>query len=195
MLLKLSVFTVLQQVHSSIWTPHILTFNLTTNFKYTEPITPHWTTAAQELFKDIKQAILLDPFLQRFKYQWLIALQSDFLSWGFGYVVCQPGNDTSLTKAMNAYHSGTDFSFITKTSSAILHPVAFGARRCRGNKVRLHSHLGEGFAGDLAMSKCCHILFGQCFVWVTDSYAIKFICMTVPIPPSSAYRCIWWDGT
>jgi hypothetical protein len=76
---------------------------------------------------------------------------------------------------MNAYRSGADFSFMTKTSSAVRHPVAFGARHCRGNKVRLHSHLGKGFAGDWAMSKCCHMLFGQRFVWVTDCYAIKFI--------------------
>jgi hypothetical protein len=48
--------------------------NLTTNFKYSEPITPHWTTATQELPKDIKQAILLYPCLQRFNCKWLIIL-------------------------------------------------------------------------------------------------------------------------
>ena len=76
---------------------------------------------------------------------------------------------------MNAYRSGSDFSFMTKDSKAVLHPVAFGARRCRGNEVRLHSHLGEGFSGDWAMNKCRHMLFGQRFVWTTDCYAIKFI--------------------
>jgi hypothetical protein len=50
---------------------------------------------------------------------------------------------------------------MTNTSTAALHPVAFGSRRCRGNEVRLHSHLGEGFAGDYAMNKCLHYLFGQ----------------------------------
>ncbi len=48
--------------------------DLTTNFEYTEPITPHWKTATQELFKDIKQVILLDPCVQRFNYHWLIVL-------------------------------------------------------------------------------------------------------------------------
>ncbi len=76
---------------------------------------------------------------------------------------------------MNAYRSGSDFSFMTKDSTAILHPVAFGARRCHRNEVRLHSHLGECFSGDWAMNKCRHMLFGQCFVWTTDCYAIKFI--------------------
>ncbi len=76
---------------------------------------------------------------------------------------------------MNAYRSGSDFSFMTKDSTAVLHPVAFGARRCRRNEVRLYSHLGEGFSGDWAMNKCRHMLFGQRFVWMTDCYAIKFI--------------------
>ncbi len=35
--------------------------------------------------------------------------------------------------------------------------------------------MGEGFAGDYAINKCSHMLFGQRFVWVTDCYAIKFI--------------------
>ncbi len=142
-----------------------------------EPVTPHWTTAAQDLLEDIKKAILLDPCLQRFKYKWLIVLQSDFSSKGFGYVICQPGNDDALTKAMNAYHSGANFSFMTKTSTAVLHPVSFGARRCRGYEVCLHSHLGEGFAGDWARNKCCHMLFGHHFVWVTDCYALRFILL------------------
>jgi hypothetical protein len=56
---------------------------------------------------------------------------------------------------MVAYHSGLDISFMTKDSSAIVHPVAFGGQQCRGNKVRLHSHLGEVFAGNWATSTYC----------------------------------------
>lgn len=41
--------------------------------------------------------------------------------------------------------------------------------------MRLHSHLGEGFAGDWAISKCRHMCFGRRFVWVTDCHAIRFI--------------------
>jgi hypothetical protein len=92
-----------------------------------------------------------------------------------GYVVCQPGNNKVSNAAMKAYQSGKDFSFMTKLSTAVPHPVVFGSQRCRGNEVCLHSHLGEGFAGDYAMNKCCHYLFGQQFVWVTNCYAIKFI--------------------
>jgi hypothetical protein len=90
-------------------------------------------------------------------------------------MACQPGNDETLDAAMKAYRSGEDFSFMTNASTAALRPVAFGSRQCRDNEVRLHSHLGEGFAGDYAMNKCRHYLFGQRFVWVTDCYGIKFI--------------------
>ncbi len=84
----------------------------------------------------------------RYNHQHLIVLCTDFLSRGFGYVVCQPGNNEASNEMMNAYQSGVDFSFMTKTSAATLCPVAFGPSRCRGNEVRLNSHLGEGFSGD-----------------------------------------------
>ncbi len=149
--------------------------DLKTKLEYTKPFVPHWTTAAQDSFDDIQQAILSDPCLKRFDHNRLIVLRSDFLSKGFGYAICQPRNDNPLTTVMDAYCSGLDFSFMTKDSTAVLHPAAFVAKCCRRNEVRLHSHLGEGFSGDWAMNKCRHMLFGQCFVWTTDCYAIQFI--------------------
>ncbi len=149
--------------------------DLTTKFEYTDPVTLHWSPKAQQSFEDIKQSILLDPCLLHFNHQQLIVFCTDFLSRGMGYVVFQPGNNKASNAAMKAYQSGKDFSFMTKSSTAVLHPVAFGSQRCRGNEVRLHSHSGKGFSGDYAMNKCCHYLFGQRFVWVTDCYAIKFI--------------------
>ncbi len=53
--------------------------------------------------------------------------------------------------------------------------MVFGGRFCLGNKIRLHSHLGEGFAGDQAINKNRHMLFGICFVWVTVCYTVHFI--------------------
>jgi hypothetical protein len=64
---------------------------------------------------------------------------------------------------------------MAKSSTVVLHPVAFGAWWCRGNEIHLHSHLDEGFAGNWLINKCRHMLFGQQIVWSTDSYAIKFI--------------------
>ncbi len=133
-------------------------------FEYMDPVNPHWTTAAQDSFKDIEQEILLDPCLMQFNHQQLIVLCTDFSSRGFDYVLCQPGNNKASTAARNAHQSGVDFSYMTKLSTAALHLVAFGAQRCRGNKACFHSHLGEGFSGDYAMKKCRHHLFGQQFV-------------------------------
>jgi hypothetical protein len=167
-----------------------------TKFEYTEPVTPHRTATAQDLFKNVKKAILSESCLQGFNYKRLIVLRSEFLSKGFSYVVCQPRNDNALTEAINAYRSGSDFSFMTKTSTAVLHPVSFSARRCHGSEVCIHSHLGEGFAGDWAMNKCRHMLFGQQFVWVIDCYAIKFILLYDGANPTILHlqmQLMGWD--
>jgi hypothetical protein len=124
---------------------------------------------------DLKKAILSDPCLMRFNHNRLIVLRTDFSSQGFGFVVSQPGTDKSSEAAMTAYRSGSDFAFMTKEATGVLRPVAFGGRRCRGNEVRLHSHLGEGFAGNWAINKNRHMLFGMRFIWVTDCFAIQFI--------------------
>jgi hypothetical protein len=143
--------------------------------EYTEPVAAHWTPEAEGAWEDLKEAILSDPCIQRFDYRKLIVLHSDFSARGFGFVLLQPGNDEASQEAEQDYHDGKGFSFMTKDSKAILRPVCFGARRTRGNKVRQHSHLGEGFSGDYAINKCRQYVFGQRFVWVTDCYAIKFI--------------------
>ena len=74
-----------------------------------------------------------------------------------------------------ALQDGKGFTFMTKDSKAVLHPICFGAWKCRSNKIRLHSHLGKCFAGNYGINKVRHCVFRQCFVWVTDCYAIKFI--------------------
>jgi hypothetical protein len=104
-----------------------------------------------------------------------VVLRTDFFALGFGYVLLQPGNDDASTQGLQDYWDGKGFSFMTKELSATLHPICFGAWKCRGNKVRLHSHLGECFAGDYAINKMRHYVFSQRFVWVTDCYAIKFL--------------------
>jgi hypothetical protein len=85
---------------------------------------------------------------------------------------------------------------MTKESSATLHPVCFGARKCRGNKVWLHSHLSKCFAGDYAINKMRHYVFGQRFVWVTDCYAMKFVLSYKGGNPAILclqMRLICWD--
>ena len=133
-------------------------------FEYTEPAAPHWNADAKSEFDDIKNAILSDPCLKRFDYKKLVILQTDFSSLSFGYCLTQPGDDEPSQEAMHRAMRGGSFDFMTKGfESLTLHPVAFGGRRCRGYETRLHSYLGEGFAGDFAINKCRHMLFDTQF--------------------------------
>ena len=125
---------------------------VTTN-DYSEPVGPIWTEAAYLAMEDLKDSILADPCLMKFNPNCLVVLRTDFSAKGFGFVICQPDTDTASKQAMAAFQAGHYFTFMTKDSSAVLRPVAFGGRRCWGNKIGLHSHLGEGFAGDLAINK------------------------------------------
>ena len=143
--------------------------------EYTELAAPFWTDAAQDAFDEMRRSIISDPCLQRFDYRKPVILRTDFSARGFGYVLLQPGNDDALLQASQDYRDGKGFTFMTEESKAVLHPVCFGARKCRGNKVRLHFHLGECFVGDYGINKVRHYVFGQQFVWVTDCYAVKFI--------------------
>ncbi len=70
---------------------------------------------------------------------------------------------------------GGPFTFMTKGSTAIFHPIAFGCHRTCGNECQLHSHLDKCFSGNWLINKCSHLCFEQQFTWVTDCHAIKFI--------------------
>jgi hypothetical protein len=140
-------------------------------FEYTDPVKLHWTTAAQDSFEDIKPAILLDPCLMQFNHQQLIVLCTDFSSRGFGYVLCQPGNNKASTAAMIR----RGFLIYDQIVHSCPSPGCVWRKMLPWQQVRLHSHLGRGFSGDYAMNKCCYYLFGQQFVWVTNCYGIKFI--------------------
>ena len=143
--------------------------------EYTKPVAPFWSDAAQNAFDDMRTAIISDPCLQRFDYRKPVIIRTDFSAWGLGYVLLQPGNDDASLQASQDYWDGKGFTFMTKDSKAVLYPICFGARKCRGNKVRLHSHLRKCFADNYGINKVRHYVFGQLFVWATDCYAVKFI--------------------
>jgi hypothetical protein len=145
-----------------------------TVYDYSQILGDLWTPAALAEFNDIRHAILDDPCIKRFDSTKLVILRTDFSSLGFGWCLLQPGDDAASVSAAQDYRDGKGFVFMTKQSQAVLHPVCFGARRTRGNESRLHSHLGEGFAGDYGINKCRQYIFAQRFVWVTDCYAVKF---------------------
>ena len=95
---------------------------------YTVPVGTAWTDCANASFNEMHQAILSDPVLQRYDHRKLLVLRTDFSADSFGYVACQPADDDVSLKAMNEQMRGGGFNFMRKTSSAILHPVAFGCR-------------------------------------------------------------------
>ncbi len=160
-----------------------------TKQEFTEPVAPYWTDAAQAALDNMKNAILSDPCIAHCNYRKLIVLWMNFSSLRFGLVLCQLGNNTATNQAVQDYCKGRGFTMMIKNLASFLHPVYFGGRRACGNEVWLHLHLGEMFAGDFAMNKCRHMLFGQQFIWVTDCYARNlFYCMMVPILQFYGYR-------
>jgi hypothetical protein len=149
--------------------------------EYTSPIGSAWTSAANAAFEEMRQAILADPCLQRYDHRKLLVLCTDFSADGFGYVACQPADDDVSLATMHWCMRGDGFDFMTKTSSAVLHPVAFGCRRTRGNETKLHSHLGEGFATCALVSDS----LGLQSVMRSSSFSRT----TGETPPFSACRC------
>jgi hypothetical protein len=139
--------------------------------EYTLHVGDLWTPTAAAAFDKLRQCILCNPCLHRFNHKKLTDLRINFLSQGFGYVVCQPDNDNASLQLVAQYISGNGFGLMTSTSKGTLYPAAFGSRQTRGNEPHLHSYLGEIFVEDWAMSNCWHMLFAHRFIWVTDCYA------------------------
>ncbi len=147
--------------------------------EYTSCVGDLWTPAAAAAvaFDELCHCILHNPCLFCFDHKKLTILRTDFSSQGFGYVVCQTDDNNASLQLVAQYMSVNWFCFMTSTSKSTLHPIAFGSWLTRGNESHLHLFLGEIFAGDWAMGKCCHMLFGHCFVWITDCYAAWFLLL------------------
>jgi hypothetical protein len=134
-----------------------------------------WTPAAKSAFNQMRNAILSNPCLQWYNHCKLLVLRTDFSANGFGYAACWLPDDDASLDAMHKCMQEGSFDLMTKDSTVLLYPVAFGCCRMHRNKKRLHSHMGEAFLGDYAINKCRHMTFSQRFVWVMDCYALKLI--------------------
>ena len=141
-------------------------------------ITPvMWTEECASSWQFICTAILADPCLAWYDSRKRCYVRTDFCKDGFGFVCLQPADDAVSLAAMRREMAGGTCEFMrdNKKTSGQLRPIAFGSRRCKGYERRLHSHLGEGFAGDFGLQKCQHYLWGIRNSWITDSYAMRFI--------------------
>ncbi len=107
--------------------------------EYTEADGDMWTAKANSAFEELMNSVLCDPCLRWFDHRKLTVLHTNFSALGFGYILSQPGNDKCSLAKTSQYMSGNGFGFMTKDGGGVLHPVAFGSRRMRGNVKRLHS--------------------------------------------------------
>ena len=108
--------------------------------EYTKTIGSSWNSEAQNTFDELRKAVLSDPCLRRYDPSKLTILRMDFSAKGFGYVVCQPGNNDVSLDLVSQFMSGNGFHFLTNKGNGVLYPVAFGSRRARGNERFLDSY-------------------------------------------------------
>jgi hypothetical protein len=147
-------------------------------------------------FDELCICILCNPWLCCFNHRKLTVLWTDCSSQGFGYIVCQPDDNNASLQLVAQYMSRNGFDFMTLTRRGTLHPVAFRSWQTRGNEPHLHLYLGEIFAIDWAMGKCCHMLFGHCFIGSRTVALLDFSShTTAAIRQSSVSKCMLWDGT
>ena len=148
-----------------------------------------------EEFESMKTAIIEDPLLTRYNHRQCFYLCTDFSQLGFAAVGCQPADDAASLDAMTREMSGGTCEFFTSKQGPQLRPIAFKSRKCRGFETRLHSYLGEGFAGDFGIHSFRHYTSSQRFTWITDCYAIKFILTyagTNPVVLRLQMRLMMW---
>ena len=108
----------------------------------------------------------------QFDHRKRLYLRSDYSALSFGYAALQPADEEESLATMDHEMKGGPCEFMSKNTKLKLGPVAFGSRKTRGNEARLHSHLGEGYAGDWAINKCRHLCGGMCFTWGTECFVI-----------------------
>ena len=91
----------------------IATLRDITKEDYSKPLGDMWTAQARAEFAVMKAAILADPCIKRFDSNKLVVIRTDFSSFGFSFVVLQPGNNAASISAANDYREGKGFTFMT----------------------------------------------------------------------------------
>jgi len=86
-----------------------------------------WSKEAAAAWDNMRHAVLKDPCLRRYDHRKLLVLRTNFSAEGMGYVACQPADDEASQSAMHKCRQGGTFDFMTKDSTAQLHPVRLDA--------------------------------------------------------------------
>ena len=138
-----------------------------------KPIGNEWTIGHESVLKDMKQAILSDPILQRPDVNRRFYLKTDYSSRGYGAALCQADASPEAKRAESEEEDGGLCQFDRKISSLRLHPILFESKAVEGPHQSDHSHMGELKAGDFAMQKFRPFLWGKEFTWIADCMSLK----------------------
>ena len=130
---------------------------------------------------DMISAICNAPVIARYDYTKQPYLLTDVSKKGFGYVLCQPGDDTASMAAMQRGMAGGNCEFLVKDTHLVLCTTGFSYRAFRGWEQFIHSHIGEAVALDWAINKCRAKLWGfNFFPSHTTMHCVLSCLMTDP---------------
>jgi hypothetical protein len=88
--------------------------------EYTSCVGDLWTLAAVAAINELCHCILCNPCLFHFNHRKPTVLHTDFLSQGFGYILCHPDNNNASLQLVAQYMSRNGFDFMTSTSKGTL---------------------------------------------------------------------------
>ena len=98
-----------------------------------------------------------------------------------GFVGMQPARNPISMAAMRHKMEGGKCKFLTDPPTndvydIPLKQICVGSRKCKGYKTKLYSYLSEAYAEDWGLGKYHHYLWGCRNTWITDQYALVFLC-------------------
>ena len=134
-----------------------------------------WSSVLDELFLDLKKAIVSDPCLARYSSALPTFLKTDWSGAGMSFILMQPADDEASKVALEILkHTGTNL-FDQLLSGARLRPVKFGSRPCTPRESFQHSFPGEAGSGRWSMGQCRRYLWGAHFYWFCDCKDVQAI--------------------
>ena len=156
---------------------------ITNTNKWDTKITPElWTKEAEASWKFVIEVIISDPYLARYDHRKRTYIQPGFCQIGMAFVAMQPVRDEASMATMLSEMKGGTCEFLkdppkdNPTQIMLrLKTVTFGSQKFKGYERKLHSYLGEGFAGDWGLGKCSHYLWGMQNTWITDQFVLTFL--------------------
>lgn len=141
-----------------------------------------WSKDAEDTWNFVIRAIVSDLRLSCWDSRYCFYNKTTFCSLGMAFVGMQPARNSVSLTAMLIEMKGGPCEFLRDPHTGSLPqdmpslwPVCFGRRKCKGYEHKLHSYLGEGFAGNWGLGKYRHYLWAMRNTWITDQHALVFL--------------------